>query len=281
MEIKKVAITGSTGGLGLKICDLLAKRGCDLVLVDRNQSKSAENEDRLKKTFPNINIERVECDLERSSSVKIAAEKLTRCGVDAIILNSGIYNVPLKVCDSGYNNVFEVNFLSQYYLARKLCESSPTLKKVIATSSIAHNYSKTDCGDIDFSSKRSSGKIYGNSKRFLTFALYEYFEKNDDVALSIYHPGVTLTNITNHYPKAINWLVKLGIKIVFPSPKSAVRGVSIALDDDCRYLEWIGPRLFDIWGKPKKSILKTCDRSESMWIGETAERLFKEYEDLK
>ena len=35
-----VAITGSTGGLGRAVCTHLAELGADLILIDRNRSKS-------------------------------------------------------------------------------------------------------------------------------------------------------------------------------------------------------------------------------------------------
>lgn len=274
MNLKKIAITGSTGGLGVKICDMLAERGFDIVLVDRNQTKSEENAKRLKEKNPEISVELIKCDLEDMESVKRAKDELINKEIDCLILNSGIYNVPLKTCDTGYNNVFQVNFIAQYYLARSISESSSTLKKVIAMSSIAHDFTKIDETDIDFSTRKKSSKIYGNSKRFMTFALYEYFKNDKNVALSIVHPGVTLTNITNHYPKAINWLIKIGIKLVFPSPKKAARPVGVALNEDCGYLEWIGPSVFNIWGKPKKSVLKTCGEKERETIGRIADEIY-------
>ena len=278
MEFKKIAITGSTGGLGEKICDILAEKGYDLVLVDRNPKKSKDNAERIKKLFPSVVVEFVSCDLEDISSVIKAAEKLKDKKIDALVLNAGIYNVPIRKCGSGYNNVFQVNFVSQYYLARKLAKSSPDLKKVIAMSSIAHDFSKTDENDIDFSTRSASSKIYGNSKRYFTFALLKFFE-DSDVKLDIVHPGVTLTNMTNHYPKAINWLVKAWIKLLFPSPRKAARSVEVALENDCGKREWIGPFIFNIWGKPKKSTLKTCNEDEINRINAVAEKIYSQIDE--
>ena len=36
---KRVAVTGSTGGLGGEICRYLARLGADLILVDRNRER--------------------------------------------------------------------------------------------------------------------------------------------------------------------------------------------------------------------------------------------------
>ena len=267
---KIIAITGSTGGLGCLLAENLAKK-YDLILVDRNFKKSSELAERVKETCPDASVALVTCDMADFESVRAAAKTLAEMKADVLLLNAGIYNVPIEKLSSGYNNVFQVNFLSQYYLATYLAEHSKSLERVVAVSSIAHRYGKTDERDIDFSSRKRASKIYGNSKRFLTFALYEFFKGFDGKAkLSIAHPGVTLTNMTNHYPKFINPIVKLGIKLLFPSPKKAIGSILRAVEEDVGYMEWIGPGVFDVWGAPKKSALSSCSAKESERIGELA-----------
>ena len=181
--------------------------------------------------------------------------------------------MPVKKLDNGYNNIFNVNFVSVYYMIKKLL---PKIKKdqskIIAVGSVAHNYSKIDVNDVDFSTHTKPSKVYGNSKRFLMFSLYE-LAKNEKFDLSIVHPGITLTNMTNHYPKAINWLVKIGIKLLFPSPQNAVLNLIYGLNNQTPYHMWIGPKLFNIWGKPKIKKLKTCSPSESRQIYLLSEKI--------
>ena len=158
----------------------------------------------------------------------------------------------------------------------KKCENSIC----VTIGSVAHNYSKINEGDIDFSGAKKPSKIYGNSKRFLMFSLFELFEQ-EKVMLSVVHPGVTLTNMTNHYPRAINWLVKLGIKLFFPSPKKAVRSIVWGTSKETPYHTWIGPRVFDVWGNPKLKKLKTCSRTESKIIFDTAEKIYDQIKGEK
>ena len=272
---KLIAITGSTGGLGRLISNELAKEN-DLVLVDRNINKSRALADEIKAACPDANIDFVTCDLADFNSVKNAVNGLIGRDIDVLLLNSGVYNVPLYTCDTGYNNVFQINFVSQYYMARRLIEENPHLQKVVITSSVTHRYGHLDESDVDYSTRKKSSKIYGNSKRFLTFSLYEYFKSHLDKQLAVAHPGVTLTNMTNHYPKLINPIVKVGIKLLFPSPKKAIRSiVRAATYDACGYMEWIGPSVFDVWGKPKKSLLKSCTPDESRRISEIADEIYK------
>ena len=226
-----IAMTGTTGGLGMIIAEKLAEKGYAIIFIDRNRTKSAKNAERIRAKHKDASITLLSCDLERFESVKHVAKTLQKINVDTLLLGSGIYNVPITKCSTGYNNVFQVNFVSQYYLARYLAENCPSLKHVVAIGSVAHNYSNIDKNDIDFSGRTHVSKIYGNSKRFLMFSLYEYFKDEKAIDLSIAHPGVTYTNMTNHYPKAINWLVKIGIKLFFPRPHKAVRSIVRAVDD--------------------------------------------------
>ena len=273
---KRVVVTGATGGLGREICDYLARLEADITLACRNKNLADGLAEDLKTKYPNINVDFVALDLSSLDSVKSCIEELKKYnGIDILINNAGVYNVPLKTLDSGYNNVFQINFVYTYYLTKQLLSELEKKENstCITLGSVAHNYSQIDVEDIDFSTRKKSSKIYGNSKRYLMFSLYELF-RTSKVNLAIVHPGVTLTNMTNHYPKAINWLVKIGIKLVFPTPKNATRSIIYGTNRATGYHEWIGPSVFNVWGSPKLSKLKTCSETESKQIFELAEKIY-------
>ena len=79
--------------------------------------------------------------------------------------------------------------------------------------------------------------------------------------------------MTNHYPKLINWAVKIGIKVLFPAPKKAALCVALGTSKNTNYHEWIGPKFFNIWGKPTLKKLKTATPAESKEIFKIAEQL--------
>lgn len=271
---KIVAISGATGGIGTCICDYLAYLGADIVCLDRNAQKSNRLIDDLKRKYPQLDAKHITVDLEDISQVKFVAEQLKKMDVDFLILNAGAYKIPRHKCDTGYDNVFQINFVSPYYLAREL---APQITKkggrVVAVSSIAHNYSKIDISDIDFSKVNASSKVYGNAKRFLTFALYGLF-KNDN-CLSIVHPGITFTNITNHYPKLVFALIKHPMKIIFMPPKKAALDIIYGIFNGTQTNEWIGPRIFNIWGLPNKKKLNTATYCESLRMCDIADDIYK------
>ncbi len=271
-----VAITGSTGGIGEELSTYLASINANLIFLNRDERKSIDLMNKISENYPSIKIEFIKLDLADFNNVKIVTNQLKSYKLDILILNAGVYNVARYRTNIGFDNIFQVNFVSQYYLAKELI---PTLKKsnyskVVAVGSIAHNYSKIDKLDIDFSKKRKPSLVYGNSKRFLMFGLAKLFSKEDKIKFSLVHPGITLTEMTNHYPKAINWLVKIGIKILFPSPKKAVLSILKGLFDTTPNLTWIGPKTFNIWGKPAKTHINTTTTKECQDIDTIASDIY-------
>ena len=140
--------------------------------------------------------------------------------------------------------------------------------------SIAHRYSKTDENDIDFSRRTSSAPVYGNAKRTLMFAAYSLFEKEEDATLAVTHPGISFTNITAHYPKVIFALIKHPMKWIFMKPEKACLSILQGVFTPCETMEWIGPKWFDVWGKPKKKKL-ALDGQEYRHIAAVAEECYE------
>ena len=272
---KTVAVTGSTGGLGHELCKNLARLGADLILIDRNFARSEAFANVLRKDF-GITVSLVTADLEDFLSVKSATEKLKNMPVDIFIHNAGAYSIPRKPCNAGYDNVFQINFVSPYYMIKYLLPLLRERKgRVVVVGSIAHNYNKLDQNDIDFSTRTAASSVYGNAKRFLMFSLYELFKNETDVKLAVTHPGITFTNITAHYPKLIFALIKYPMKVIFMTPKKAALSLIKGCFRETEYHTWIGPRFFNVWGYPKKQILKTCTAAESQKIGELAEEILQ------
>ena len=274
---KKIAVTGTTGGIGKELCRYLARLGASLILMDRNASRSEAFKNELQNGFSGIEVKCVNIELEDMASVKNACERLKNEEIDVFIHNAGAYSIPRHKCSTGYDNVFQINFVSPYYIIKEIL---PYLRKkngkVVVVGSIAHNYSKYDEKDIDFSSRKKASKVYGNAKRYLMFSLLELFKNETEVTLSVTHPGITFTNITAHYPKLIFAVIKHPMKVIFMKPKKAALSVLKGVFDACGSREWIGPRAFNVWGYPSKRILKTCSEKEISRIYEIAKRIYSD-----
>ncbi len=271
---RTVALSGATGGIGRELCKKIASLGGSLILLDRSRERSEALIRDLCRDFPDLVAKHITLDLEDMERVRAVAELLEDESVDFLILNAGAYSIPRHNCASGYDNVFQINFLSPYVLMRRLL---PTLEarggKAVVVGSIAHRYSKTDMSDIEFKRVRGSGKVYGNAKRFLMFSAMA--QGGQSGAVCITHPGIAVTNITAHYPKWLYTIIKYPMKIIFMHPKKACLSILAGLFEDSGEFSWIGPRVFDVWGLPKKSRLRGCTRHEAEEISKIADVLYQ------
>lgn len=273
---KRVAISGSTGGLGNALCRHFATLGAEIIMLDRNKERALSLAEVLKNEFPQLKTEYIHLDLEDVDSVKGVAERLLDAPPDFLILNAGAYHIPLKKCALGYNNVFQINFASPYYLYFRLADKIKAKGgKIIAVGSIANSYSKTDKEDVDFSSRKKSSQIYGNAKRYLMYSL----ALSESDAVEIAHPGITFTNITAHYPKLVFAIIKHPMKVIFMKPKRASLSIIKAMNDGHIPFSWTGPRLFDVWGLPKRKKLKDISDTEKKHISSVAEEVIERFEN--
>ena len=271
---KKVVVTGASGGIGRELCRHLLSLEASLIIVDRNKNKSDELIKVLKSEFFSVDILQLIADMEDISSVDSVCGILSGIKIDCVILNAGAYSIPRHKCSTGYDNVFQINFVSPYYMAKKLLgDLRRSRGTLIAVGSIAHNYSKIDRCDIDFSGRKKASLVYGNAKRYLMYSLPE---ADTDKIISITHPGITFTNITAHYPKLVFMLIKHPMKVIFMSPRRASLSVLEGIFLHTGRGEWIGPRFFNVWGVPKKKKLNTAEKSEIIHIKETAEKIYGE-----
>ncbi len=272
----KVAISGATGGLGRHLCRRLCALGADLYLLDRNPRKSNALINELKADFPDAVLHHITVDMEDTDRVLSVAEELRSVGIDALILNAGAYSIPRHTCSCGYDNVFTINFISPYLLAEELL---PLIEakggRVVVVGSIAHNYSKVDREDIDFSRRKAASKVYGNAKRYLMYSLC------GRPNVSVTHPGIAVTGITGHYPKLIYAIIKYPMKLIFMSPEKASLCILEGVFQSTGENQWIGPWIFNIWGRPKLQRLRTADSAEKNYIRQAAEELRNEIKMIK
>lgn len=257
---KTFLITGASGGIGKYVVKHLASIHAHIICANRSEAKTLDLKNEILKVHPDAKIDFIPLDLCNTESVKNFILKVKTLKLDYFFHNAGIYNVKRQTTDLGFDNIYQTNCLMPFYITQKLLETFKTNNtKLLYMGSIAYNYSKINKNDIQFLNCKKINHIYGNSKRVAMFAMTELMKQNRDIEFSIVHPGLTLTNMTNHYHKAINWLVKIGLKIVCPPPAKASLPVIYATTHHTDYSEWIGPKTFNIWGKPKAKRFKIIE----------------------
>ncbi len=277
LQSKTVALTGASGGLGRALCRKILENGGALTVIDRNPKKQEALIEELKTAYPESKIEGLLADMEDIESIKALAEALKTRPIDYLILNAGAYSIPRRKTALGLDNVFCINFVSPYYLTRALlAQIEARGGRIVAVGSIAHNYAKSDPSDEDFSLRERASLVYGNAKRHLMAAFFDLAEKG--AGISVTHPGISFTGITAHYPKLIFALIRHPMKLIFMKPKKAALSIYEGIFTPTAAGEWIGPRLFNVWGMPKKQKLRTIPKDEQKRLAEYAERLFEQIE---
>lgn len=274
---KTAVLFGATGGLGQELCKDILALGGRLITVDRSREKAEKNTAELKKSFPTAEITNLFADLSDFASVQAVVRQLQQREIDIVIHNAGAYSVPRFTTDLGFDNVYQINFVAPYYITGELLPQLTQRKgAVVAAGSIAHNYSKTDPDDWDFSTRKQASLVYGNAKRQWMYTLLELSKEHPEVSFSVAHPGIAFTGITNHYPKLIFAIIKHPMKVIFMKPKQAALSIVMGMFEKTEPYSWIGPRFFDVWGMPRKKLLRTATPAEIKAIYHHAKQIFKD-----
>ncbi len=261
---KRVAVVGATGGIGIPLCHHLARLEAELILLCRSATKAEALMAELRRAYPTVTVSFIPVDLEDTDSVMAAGERLATQPPHVLIHNGGAYAIPRHTTSLGVDNVYQINCLSPYLLTERLLAPMASVGgRVVAVGSVAHRYGRVDPDDVDFATRTAASQVYGNAKRHLMLALYERFRDVKGVALSVVHPGITFTNITNHYPAWLFALIKHPMKVVFMPPRRAALSVLRGVFQSTAYGEWIGPWLFDVWGMPCKRKLRSFTEMEA------------------
>ena len=65
------------------------------------------------------------------------------------------------------------------------------------------------------------------------------------------------------------------MKIIFERPAKATLSILRGVFDETKSCEWIGPKIFNIWGMPKKQKLKTASQQEIFNIQNITENIYQ------
>jgi short-subunit dehydrogenase len=84
---KTAAVTGAASGIGRAFCLALARRGYDLILIDRSRAAAEELADKVKAEFPGITAEPCVADLTIPEQLEMAATTVRECPSLELLMN--------------------------------------------------------------------------------------------------------------------------------------------------------------------------------------------------
>ena len=210
--MKRIAITGTTSGIGLEVTKKLNQEGYELILLNRSHEKAESLKSHLE--LPG-NVTSITCDLSRLASVKQATEKLKNefSRLDGLINNAGgIFPQRLETEES-FELTFAVNHLGHFLLTRELMPllEKGTSPRIINVSSEAHRQAHPDFNDLQLKEHYKAFKAYANAKLFniyFTQSLAGLTEQNGISATAV-HPGFVNTRFGRDFKGGLKVLLTL------------------------------------------------------------------------
>ena len=204
---KTYIITGTTSGTGFEAAKILLSKGAKVVMLNRNQKKSAETIVTLKQELGNnIDVSSIQMDLAVQASVKKAVEEVlkTVSQIDALICNAAIAQVPKQTLTvDGFESQLGVNhygnFLLQGLLYPRIEESKG---RIVTVGSMGYNLGikNIQFDDMNWDKNYSPNGVYSQSKLAQIMSVYELqdrLKKADKTNVKVYacHPGASRTSL--------------------------------------------------------------------------------------
>ena len=243
-----VMITGSSSGLGYATAVDMANRGASVVMAVR--SGIPEKGEAIKEHTGSEKVSMYYVDLSDLDSIDSFCDTLVQDGIkiDVLISNAAMVPSGSRTTKQGLEEMFVVNYLSKFYLIRKLlsagviASSKRTYPRIVIVSSESHR--NPDAFDWDSFGKpakynmKDVVKRYGYFKLLLTTFAVELSrrlnaESGRTARVSSLCPGPVNSNIAREAPAWSKPLLKIIFGIFFRSPEKACRPVSyLALESE-------------------------------------------------
>jgi hypothetical protein len=90
---KTAAVTGAGSGIGRAFCLALARRGYDLILIDRSPAATSDLAGKLAAEFPGTRVETCVADLTNPEELERAAGKVGECETLEMLVNGAGFGV--------------------------------------------------------------------------------------------------------------------------------------------------------------------------------------------
>jgi len=124
MSGKTAVVTGASRGLGYVTAFTLAKKGAEVILLNRKSAKGDGVFNEIAEVASGLAPKLVECDLLDFEDVALAAARIKDIcaarGIDALVLNAGIMMQEDKAGKDGFDITVTTNVLSHFLLTREL-----------------------------------------------------------------------------------------------------------------------------------------------------------------
>jgi retinol dehydrogenase-12 len=209
-------ITGTTHGIGLVTSRELAKSGCTVVMLCRNDEVAAKVREGILALVPGADIRAMHCDLASLASIRASAQALRRDfeRIDLLINNAGMVSMRHRVSADGFELTFATNHLGPFLLTQLLLDRMAEGGRIVTVSSRIHHKGRLDLEAVtDRKIRYDAQAAYARSKLanvMHTFALARRLA-GTQVTVNCLHPGVVASNLLPRWLRLIKPIISPNI----------------------------------------------------------------------
>ena len=255
MRGKICMVTGATSGIGKVAARVLAEKGAHVVVVGRNERKTAATVAMIKRRANHDNVTYMLADFaSQEATRRLAAEyQATYDRLDVLVNNAGAFFMRRQETKDGIEMTFAVNHLGYFLLTNLLLDvikaSAPA--RIVNVASSAHWRARLDFDDLMTREGYRGMKAYGRSKLANIYFTYELARRleGSGITVNTLHPGFVATNLGANNIPLIGGLVKRIINlsaidveqgaqtIIYLASSPEVEGVTGKYFVDCKAVE--------------------------------------------
>ena len=229
-----VMITGGNQGIGFAAASALAKKGCHVYIVCRNEARGVEAVDAIKNSSGNPNVHLLVGDVSSLGDIRRLASQFRSTGkpLNVLINNAGVMVDP-SLSKDGYELNFATNTLGSYAMARAfepILKASAAAKVIFVASggALTEPLEVNDLQGDHVKKNKSFGQTqYARDKR-RQIAIVEHLSKEwSDIGVYSMHPG---------------WVDTQGVQSSMPDFYSTFHSSLRSLEEGADTIVWLATR---------------------------------------
>ncbi len=230
--MKTALITGANVGIGLATAKVLARRGFNLILLCRNETKGQEAVTAIQRINPAVTVELVIADLTNVDSIRRAAQQVitTHRQLDVLINNAGFSPDRIEFVDN-VEKSFYANHIGHFVLTYHLLDllKASGEARVINLSSAAYALGKA-ARFFQRNKNLSLMSAYGDGKLANILFTKELAKRYADAGITAFavHPGVVKSNFGSNFTGTFQVLMSLARPFMRTPERGAETSVYLA-----------------------------------------------------
>lgn len=261
---KTYLITGANAGAGFEAAKILLNKGAEVVMLNRNEKKSAKAINDIKAQLgEDAKVSFIKMDLAELSSVRNASKEInsTVPKIDALICNAAVAQIAKQeFTPDGFESQLGINHYGHFLLVNLLfdkVEESKGKIVVVASEGYKMGLKTIQFEDMNFDKKYNPMNAYCHSKLAQMMFAYElqHHIKNANKETEVYvcHPGASRTSLINEKASRRDRIL-FSIMSLLPIVQSAEKGaypeVMCATEDNLEQNAYYGPTGTMNWSGP-------------------------------